>query len=226
MLPGCNNTSVSLGTRPHSKRMPVATSSPPDTLHQQPSPSHHDCSPHGEYDITGGMFSNTYNITAPKRHTHISPAVNVFAGVISDTSCPDSHHSSLSEQQHNMIKTTSDCLLDMITLDTGALSLGVKDTRSLAEQITRMYTLVTMDHAVSTRKRDTGSNWKYCLQWCAMHNTPPIRPYMDKRATVQEAATECYLWTVALPCKLMQPALVGVCRNLPQHSASYNISQL
>ena len=55
-----------------------------------------------------------------------------------------------------------------------------------------------------------------------MHNTPPVRPYMDKRATVQEAATECYLWTAALPWiyKLMQP---GAGRSVPKPTSALNV---
>ena len=110
----------------------------------------------------------------------------------------------------------------MIISDTGPLSLRLDDTRSLAERITRMYTLMTMARAVSTRKQDTESNWKYWLQWCAMHATPPVRPYMDKRATMQEAATECYLWTAALPWiyKLMQP---GAGRSVPKPTSALNV---
>jgi len=96
------------------------------------------------------MLSNTYNITAAKRRKHISPSEDVSAGVGQDISCPASQDSPLSEQQRSIIKTTSDCLLDMVISDTGPLSLRVDDTKSLAERITRMYTLMTMARAVNT----------------------------------------------------------------------------
>ena len=184
MLPGCHITGVSFGTLPRSKRVAVATSYQTETLNQQLAPPHHDHSLLNEYDITGGVLSNTYNITVSKRHKHISASGNVSTGVIQDISCPGSQDSPLSEQQRTITKATSDCLLDMVISDTGPLSLRVDDTKSLAERITRIYTLMTMARAVSTRKQDTGSNWKYWLKWCAMHNTPPVRPYMDKGATV------------------------------------------
>ena len=74
-----------------------------------------------------------------------------------------------------MVATTSGCLLDMVMSDTGPLSLGVEDNKSLTKRITRLYTLMTRARAIST-KQDTGSNWEYWLQWCTMYNTPPVRP--------------------------------------------------
>ena len=160
---------VFLGTRPHSKRVAVAVNRPPGMHHQPLALPHHGYSPRDEYDIAGGMLSDTYNVTSPKRHkpsAPSSPTAQVYAGLSGNTCYPDSPHSPLSEQQLSMIKATSECLLDMVILDTGPLRRRVEDSRSLAERITRMYTLMTMARAVSTRKQDTGSNWRYWLQWC------------------------------------------------------------
>jgi hypothetical protein len=222
MLPGCYITGVSFSGLPRPKRVAGATDFPTITIDHQLAPPRRDRSLLNEYDIASGMLSNVYKVTATKRPRHISPPEGVSADVVRDISCPASQDSPLSEQQRSIIKTTSDCLLDMVLSDTGPLSLRVDDTKSLAERITRMYTLMTMARAVNTRKQDTGSNWKYWLTWCGMHNTPPVRPYMDKRATVQEAATECYLWTAALPWiyKRMQP---GAGRSVPKPTSALNV---
>jgi hypothetical protein len=222
MLPGCYITGVSFSGLPRPKRVAGATDFPTITIDHQLAPPRRDQSLLNDYDIAGGMLSDVYKVTATKRPRHISPPGGVSADVVRDISCPASQDSPLSEQQRSIIKTTSDCLLDMVLSDTGPLSLRVDDTKSLAERITRMYTLMTMARAVNTRKQDTGSNWKYWLTWCGMHNTPPVRPYMDKRATVQEAATECYLWTAALPWiyKRMQP---GAGRSVPKPTSALNV---
>ena len=127
MLPGCNIKGVFLGTCPHSKRVAVTGNHPPGTLHRPLALPYmyHSYSPRDGYDIRGDMLSGTNNITAPKRHKPSacnSQAAQVPAGLSGNTCCPDSQHSPLSERQHSMCNTTSDCLLDMVISDTGCVN--------------------------------------------------------------------------------------------------------
>lgn len=162
MLPGCNITGVSLGTRPLPKRAITMGNCSPNTLFQPPTFPSQVCLPRNAYDITMGMLSGSCNITSPKRHkqSHSGyPSAQLPANLTSSTlCCPELQSPQLSVQQQGMIATTSGCLLDMVMSVTGPLSLNVEDNKSLAERITRMYTLMTMARAVSTRRQDTGSN--------------------------------------------------------------------
>ena len=106
MLPGCYITGVSFGSLPRPKRIAVAIDCPTITPNRQLASPHRDQSLLNEYDIRGGMLSNTYNITAAKRRKHNSPSGDVSAGVVRDISCPASQSSQLSEQQRIIIKTT------------------------------------------------------------------------------------------------------------------------
>ena len=171
-----------------------------------------------------------YAITAPKRQkvtmtvkeptTKLRRAIPAAAQPI--LYVPSTEHNSMTPHQNEMVQVASDSLLDSIVADTGPLALYASDKRSLAERITRMYTLMTLARAVSTQKQDTGSNWTYWLRWCKLHNTPPVRSYFDSRATAHEAATENYLWTAALPWiyGLMPP---GPGRTVPKPSSAVNV---
>ena len=124
-------------------------------------------------------------------------------------------------RQKELHNRTAERMVGSLLRDQSALALHARDPEDLVDAVSSIYRAKQNAFAISTRKKDLGSNWDWWEKWCNKWDTPAVRDCNHATATQTERDREAFLLDGAGPFFLLTMKARG--RMWPQPDSAMKV---